>query len=57
MASPVRSAVRGGKWLLADNEAVGVAADPGQRQLVPIKSVRGPGLALDLSAEMGDCPA
>lgn len=51
------SAVRGGKWLLAENDALGVAAEPGQRKLVPIKSVRGRGLALDLSAEMGDCPA
>lgn len=56
MVSPVRSAVRGGKWLLADNDALEVIAEPGQRQLVPIKSVRGPGLTLDLSAEMGDCP-
>eukprot|EP00903_Cladosiphon_okamuranus_P017527 g16142.t1 len=57
VASPIRSAVRGGKWLLADDEAQGVVADQGQRQLVPLKSVRGPGLAIDLSAEMGDCPA
>eukprot|EP00752_Nemacystus_decipiens_P003786 g3486.t1 len=56
VVSPVRSALRGGKWLLADNDALGVMAEPGRRQLVPIKSVRGPGLTLDLSAEMGDCP-
>ncbi|CAM9221434.1 unnamed protein product [Laminaria digitata] len=54
--SAVRSALRGGKWLLADNNEQSLIADPGRRQLVPIKSVRGPGLRLDLSTEMGDCP-
>lgn len=54
----MRAALRAGKWLLADNDAQGVlAAEPGRRQLVPIKSVRCRGLALDLTAEMGDCPA
>ncbi|CAM9259090.1 unnamed protein product, partial [Pylaiella littoralis] len=55
-SSAVRSALRGGKWLLADSDAQAVLADPGRRQLVPFKSVRGRGLALDISAEMGDCP-
>ncbi|CAM9202921.1 unnamed protein product [Hapterophycus canaliculatus] len=54
--SAVRSALRGGNWLLADNDVQGVPVEPGRRQLVPIKSVRGQGLALDLSTEMGDCP-
>eukprot|EP00904_Undaria_pinnatifida_P003063 jgi/Undpi1/12758/HiC_scaffold_6.g02426.m1 len=55
-ASAVRSALSGGKWLLADSNDQGVIAEPGQRRLVPIKSVRSPGLELDLSSEMGDCP-
>lgn len=55
-SSAVRSALRGGRWLLADIDEQGIIAEPGRRQLVPIKSVRGPGLRLDLSAEMGDCP-
>lgn len=55
-SSAVTSALRGGKWLLADNNEQGCIAQPGRRQVVPIKSVRGPGLRLDLSAEMGDCP-
>lgn len=54
--SAVRSALRGGKWLLADNNEQSLIADPGRRQLVPIKSVLSPGLRLDLSTEMGDCP-
>ncbi|CAM9153688.1 unnamed protein product [Ascophyllum nodosum] len=53
--SAVRSALRGGHWLLADEEER-VQSDSGRRHLVPIKSVRGPGLLLDLSTELGDCP-
>lgn len=54
-SSPVRSALRGGKWLLADSAAQRVVAEPGQRKILPIKSVRGRGLSLNLSTEMGDC--
>lgn len=54
-SSPVRSALRGGDWLLADRNEQEVLAEPGRQQLVPIKSVRGQGLRIDLSAEMGDC--
>lgn len=53
-ASAVRTALRGGKWLLVDSDARGVLAEPGQQHVVPIKSVRGPGLRLDLFSEMGD---
>ncbi|CAN0291813.1 unnamed protein product [Ectocarpus sp. 6 AP-2014] len=53
--SPVRSALRGGKWVLADSVAQGVVAEPGRRKIVPIKSVRGRGLSVNLSTEMGDC--
>ncbi|CAN0023381.1 unnamed protein product [Scytosiphon promiscuus] len=54
--SAVRSALRGGNWLLVDSDTQRSPAEPGRRQLVPIKSVRGQGLTLDLSAEMEDCP-
>ncbi|CAM9301904.1 unnamed protein product [Ectocarpus sp. 8 AP-2014] len=54
-SSPVRSALRGGKWVLAGSVAQGVVAEPGRRKIVPIKSVRGRGLSLNLSTEMGDC--
>lgn len=53
-ASAVRSALRGGKWLLVDSDAHGLLAEPGHQHVVPMKSVRGPGLRLDLFAEMGD---
>ncbi|CBJ29113.1 HORMA domain protein [Ectocarpus siliculosus] len=54
-SSPVRAALRGGKWVLAGSVAQGVVAEPGRLKIVPIKSVRGRGLSVNLSTEMGDC--